>query len=89
MEANNNLSESLREISSMIKKQEKRVRSHRRRAQFLTIAYMRFLVLFLVALANLTSSLTLHCKHWWLPFAVCLFISIIYFMAFLDAMISF
>ena len=89
MEAFNNLSESLRKISSMIQKQEKRVRSHKRRAQYLTIVYMRFLVLFLAALANQPSSLILQCKHWWLPFAVCLFISIIYFMAFLDAVISF
>lgn len=75
------------ELGHINDKQEKRVRFYETRAYHLTIVYIIFQVLILISVSFLSSSN--QCKRWWVPFTISLLASIIFFMAFLEAAISY
>ncbi|KAB1205136.1 hypothetical protein CJ030_MR7G016780 [Morella rubra] len=62
--------------------QERRVRTHQRRVQNLTMAYLKSQVVLFIAITHHPSSI--QCKSWWLPFTVSLLTSLVYFMALVD-----
>lgn len=69
-------------LTIITEKQERRVRSHPRRAQNLTTAYLKSQVVLFIAIAHHPSSI--QCKDWQLPFTVSLLTSLVYFMALVD-----
>ena len=79
-----------RELKSINERQEKRVRYHRTRAENLTVAYLLLQVLFLLVVAVRSSSSAQKSDiEWLLLFFVVLISSLIFFLAFLDAAVTF
>ena len=76
------------DLAIVNEKQERRVRYHETRAQNLTIAYLILLGINTMAISH-RSSTSLQCKNWWVPFAISLSSSIIYFMTFLNTVSKF
>lgn len=72
------------ELVLINERQEKLVRYHESRAQNLTIGYLVLQGLYLTAISH-RSATSLQCKNRWLPFAISLLSSVIYFITFLDA----
>lgn len=77
-----------KELGCINEKQEKRVHYYETRAHHLTIMYIFFQGLILISVSVLSSS-NQYCKRWWVPFTISLLPSIIFFMAFLEAAISY
>ncbi|EEF49021.1 conserved hypothetical protein [Ricinus communis] len=78
----------LKELGLLNGKQEKRVRRHETKAQYLTIAYVICQGLIFNSITH-QYSYSNQCQNWWIPFSISLLCSLIYFMAFLDAVSMF
>lgn len=76
------------ELALINERQEKLVHYHESRAQNLTIGYLILQGLYFIAISH-TSSTSLQCNNWWVPFAISLLSSVIYFITFLDAVNKF
>lgn len=89
------LEESFKELRIINEKQEKRVWYHETRAQNLTIAYVVLQGLFFLGIVQVRDSsssspqLSTARSQWWVPFSMILVSSVIFFMAFLDAVTKF
>ncbi|PRQ60294.1 hypothetical protein RchiOBHm_Chr1g0379631 [Rosa chinensis] len=85
------LEESFKELRIINEKQEKRVWYHETRAQNLTIAYVLLQGLFSIGIVLSSSSppSSTPRNQWWVPFSMILVSSVIFFMAFLDAVTMF
>ncbi|KAF5451136.1 hypothetical protein F2P56_031426 [Juglans regia] len=75
-------------------RQEKRVHHHVNRAQNLTIGYLTLLGIYMIPICSYRSSATAsslqyYCQNWWVPFAISLLTSVIYFITFLDVVNKF
>ena len=88
MDMKNNHRSCCNDLAITNEKQERRVRYHETRAQNLTIAYLILLGIYTMAISH-RSSTSLQCKNWWVPFAISLSSSIIYFMTFLNTVSKF
>ncbi|KAL4594973.1 hypothetical protein ACB092_12G057900 [Castanea dentata] len=88
MDMENNHRSCCNDLAIVNEKQERRVRYHETRAQNLTIAYLILLGIYTMAISH-RSSTSLQCKNWWVPFAISLSSSIIYFMTFLNTVNKF
>ncbi|KAK6927472.1 hypothetical protein RJ641_006063, partial [Dillenia turbinata] len=78
-----------KEMSSINYRQEKRVDALRNKAIYLTIAYFIFEILILHSLIASSSSSSLKCQHWWIPFSLSLLVSFLYVITFCHIIIRF
>lgn len=90
------LEERFNELRIINEKQEKRVWYHETRAQNLTIAYVVLQGLFFLGIVQVLGSSSSSPQpsstprsQWWVPFSMILVSSVIFFMAFLDAVTMF
>ncbi|CAN6569535.1 unnamed protein product [Malus baccata var. baccata] len=83
---------SFKELKTIHGEQEKRVRYHQTRAHNLTISYLILQALFFLGFSSSPPPSGLDSGSrikWWVPFSMILVSSIIFFMAFLDAVTMF
>ncbi|PON32120.1 hypothetical protein PanWU01x14_364030 [Parasponia andersonii] len=85
----NKLQADSEELKLINNKQEQRVRFHRTRAENFTIAFLVLQALQLTVITVRSSSTSLRSKEWLVHFIAILLTSVIFFIAFLDAVISF
>lgn len=76
-----------KELGHVNEKQEKRVHFYETRAHVLTIVYIVFQGIILISVSLQSSSN--QCKRWWVIFTISLLSSLIFFMAFVDAVRKF
>ncbi|PON34742.1 hypothetical protein TorRG33x02_352740 [Trema orientale] len=78
------------ELKSTNEKQEIRVRHHRTKAESFIVAFVLSQSLYSIAISvRSSSSSSLKSNEWLLPFATKLLFSLIFFMAFADAVVTF
>ncbi|KAI8008056.1 hypothetical protein LOK49_LG07G00321 [Camellia lanceoleosa] len=85
------LNKNLEELGKINEKQEKRVRYHSIRAQILTVSILIIQALIYESLLHITTTTTttIQCKNWWIPFALPLLSFTLFSFSFLDAATSF
>lgn len=86
------LEKSFKELKIINRKQEKRVCYHETRARNLTIGYLLLQALFFLGFSSRpppNGSDSGYSCQWWVPFSMILVSSVIFFMAFLDAVTMF
>ncbi|KAG7967913.1 hypothetical protein I3843_08G124000 [Carya illinoinensis] len=93
LQQENQLQRDYNELVVINRRQEKRVHHHGNRAQNLTIGYLTLLGIYMIPISHYrsstTSSLQYYCQNWWVPFAISLSTSVIYFITFLDVVNKF
>ncbi|KAK6927465.1 hypothetical protein RJ641_006056 [Dillenia turbinata] len=78
-----------KEMSSINYRQEKRVDALRNKVIYFTISYFIVQILVLHSLIASSSSSSLKCRHWWIPFSLSLLVSFLYIIAFCHTIIRF